>query len=90
MPLRVEAQASAAQTLATGGAVNYDVVSRNSDNAVTTGAGGPYKVFTPFFRALMQTAEAPSPTAAPRAIETPKTIGGDRIDDWDLHPRRPD
>lgn len=58
--------------------------------AVTTGAGGPYKVFTPFFRALMETAEPPPHSLGPRAIETPKDIDSEAIDDWRLHPSRPD
>lgn len=59
--------------------------------AVMTGAGGPYKVFTPFWRALMETLETPPPPLpAPDAIVTPSGIDGDRIDDWDLHPTRPD
>ena len=57
---------------------------------VMTGAGGPYKVFTPFFRALMETLETPPPLPAPDPIVTPSGIDGDRIDDWDLHPTRPD
>ena len=58
--------------------------------AVTTGAGGPYKVFTPFLRALMETAEPPPPLPAPDVITTPDGIDGDAIDDWSLHPTRPD
>ena len=58
--------------------------------AVMTGAGGPYKVFTPFFNALMETLETPPSLAAPDAIVTPRGIDGAVIDDWDLHPTRPD
>jgi len=58
--------------------------------AVTTGAGGPYKVFTPFLRALMETVEPPPPLPAPDVIATPDGIDGDAIDDWSLHPTRPD
>lgn len=58
--------------------------------AVQTGSGGPYKVFTPFFRTLMETAESPPPTPAPDVIWTPDDIAGDAIDDWRLHPTRPD
>ena len=58
--------------------------------AVLTGAGGPYKVFTPFFRALMEMAEAPPHTTGPRAIVTPDGGESDAVDDWGLHPTRPD
>ncbi|RZJ93311.1 MAG: deoxyribodipyrimidine photo-lyase, partial [Brevundimonas sp.] len=57
---------------------------------VMTGSGGPYKVFTPFYRALMDAAEPPPHTLGPREIATPKGIDSDAIDDWDLHPSDPD
>ncbi|RZJ75697.1 MAG: deoxyribodipyrimidine photo-lyase, partial [Brevundimonas sp.] len=57
---------------------------------VMTGSGGPYKVFTPFYRALMDAAEPPPHTVGPREIETPKGIESDAVADWDLHPDKPD
>lgn len=57
---------------------------------VKTGTGGPYKVFTPFLKALLAAAEPPPPTTGPRAIETPPGLESEALDDWRLHPSRPD
>ena len=57
---------------------------------VLNGTGGPYKVFTPFLKALLATAEAPSPTAAPGAVPTVAGLDSDTINDWGLRPTRPD
>ena len=60
---------------------------------IKTGAGGPFKVFTPFFKAAQPLCDA----WAQEAVSTPKLIGFDafnypseRLDDWDLHPSKPD
>ncbi len=58
--------------------------------SVLNGSGGPYKVFTPFLRALLATAEAPPPAAAPDAIATVAGLDSDAIEAWGLHPTRPD
>ena len=58
--------------------------------SVLNGSGQPYKVFTPFHRALLATAVAPPPTPAPTAIRTPPEPMSDDIDAWGLHPTRPD
>lgn len=54
---------------------------------ITTGSGGPYRVFTPFWRAVLDRDIRP-PRAAPvlPLVEAPS----DRLDDWDLLPTRPD
>ena len=58
---------------------------------VMTGSGGPYKVFTPFYRALMMEAATPPPhTPGPRTITTPEGIDSERVEDWGLHPTAPD
>jgi len=57
---------------------------------VLNGSGQPYKVFTPFLRALLATAEAPAHTTGPRQIQTPETVQSDDLDGWKLHPHRPD
>jgi len=57
---------------------------------VLNGSGQPYKVFTPFLKALLAVASPPPRTAGPRAIETPPAVASDDIDAWDLHPSRPD
>jgi deoxyribodipyrimidine photo-lyase len=54
-----------------------------------TGAGGYYRVFTPFWRAL-QAAYVPSPgLVAPEQMNGQK-IDGENLDDWALHPTSPD
>lgn len=58
--------------------------------AVKTGSGGPYRVFTPFFKALMASAEPPAPLPAPDAIETVAGLNSESVDDWALRPTAPD
>ena len=58
--------------------------------AVRTGSGGPYRVFTPFFRALLDVATPPPPMPAPGAIETVSGLTGDSLHDWALRPSAPD
>lgn len=55
---------------------------------VTTGDGGPYRVFTPFWRAVSARpvrAPLPAPTRQDWA-----SAPGDRLEDWALLPMRPD
>ena len=58
--------------------------------AVLNGTGGPYKVFTPFLRALLNQAEAPPHTAAPSDLSGAPALDSEDLDDWGLHPTRPD
>ncbi|MNI05077.1 Deoxyribodipyrimidine photo-lyase [compost metagenome] len=58
--------------------------------AVRTGAGKPYRVFTPFLKALLQAAPDGPATPAPDALVTPEGPAGDDIDAWGLHPSAPD
>lgn len=58
--------------------------------SVLNGSGQPYRVFTPFHKALMAQAEVPTHTLGPRAINTPDHLSSDSVDDWGLHPTRPD
>lgn len=56
---------------------------------VETGAGGPFKVYTPFWRAALKKPVG-APLKAP-ALELGALEGlGDRLADWDLLPREPD
>jgi len=57
---------------------------------ICTGQGGPYKVFTPFKAALLAQASAPPPSEGPTRIETPEGIESEAIEEWGLHPTRPD
>lgn len=56
--------------------------------SVTTGAGTPFKVFTPFWKSILAGPEPRQPLAAPASIagvEAPS----DSLDSWNLLPDRP-
>ena len=58
--------------------------------AIKTGAGGDFKVFTPFWKAMQAQITIGAASPEPREIKAgPKLASGD-IDDWDLHPSKPD
>ena len=57
---------------------------------VLNGSGGPYKVYTPFMKALRSQARAPAHTLGPRDLSGAPEVEGEDIDTWDLHPTRPD
>ena len=58
--------------------------------AITTGQGGPYKVFTPFWKAMLAAAPPPAPVAAPERIGGLAGVASERLDDWALLPTKPD
>jgi deoxyribodipyrimidine photo-lyase len=56
-----------------------------------TGAGKPFQVFTPFWRACLAAAEPPAPLPAPPSLAAPGAWPpGLTVDDLALLPRRPD
>lgn len=58
--------------------------------SITTGAGGQYKIYTPFWRALQTQMPPPEPTRAPRSLPAPeKWPASDELADWQLLPTRP-
>ena len=57
---------------------------------VLNGSGLPYRVFTPFSKALLANLRVPEHTLGPRRLEVPSQVQSDALDDWGLHPRRPD
>ncbi|WP_353203432.1 deoxyribodipyrimidine photo-lyase [Sphingomonas sp.] len=62
-----------------------------SPGSITTGSGGQYKIFTPFWRALKTTMPPPHPTRAPAFIPAPAHWPkSDALADWDLLPTKPD
>ena len=59
--------------------------------SVTTGTGQPYKIYTPFWRALQQRMPPPAPLPPPCEIPVPAAWpASDKLADWDLLPTRPD
>lgn len=59
--------------------------------AVRTGDGGPYKIYTPFARALEQILPPSAPPPAPDRLSAPdQWPDSDQLDDWKLLPTRPD
>lgn len=58
---------------------------------IRTGAGTPFKIYTPFWRALCGRMPPPRPTAPPRQISPPPVWpASDTLSDWSLLPRNPD
>lgn len=59
--------------------------------AVTTGSGGLYRIYTPFWRALHEHMPPPPPARAPSDIPAPATWpDSDSLNNWDLLPTKPD
>jgi deoxyribodipyrimidine photo-lyase len=56
---------------------------------VTTEAGTPYRVFTPFWRAARDT-PVRNPLPAPPGLPGAPAVASDALDDWNLLPTRPD
>jgi deoxyribodipyrimidine photo-lyase len=62
---------------------------------IRTGAGGPYKVYSPFWRACMASADIRDPLDAPAALPEPAASGpavptSDTLASWKLLPTSPD
>ncbi len=56
---------------------------------ITSGSGGAYRVFTPFWRACLAAGEPRSPLPAPASVDG-LAVAGDALDEWALLPTRPD
>ena len=57
---------------------------------IVTGAGGPYRVFTPFARALAARPLSPPGEAPCGALSAAATLPSERLEDWALRPSTPD
>jgi deoxyribodipyrimidine photo-lyase len=58
---------------------------------VLSGAGTPYKIYTPFWRALSERLPPPAPLPAPKAIPAPQDWPtSDTLESWSLLPTKPD
>ncbi len=59
--------------------------------SVLTGAGTPFKIYTPFWRALSERMPPAPPVAAPDHVPAPdKWPASERLEDWGLLPTAPD
>ncbi len=59
--------------------------------SVTTGTGGQYKIYTPFWRALKATLPPPEPQPVPHIITEPGDWpASNKLADWALLPTKPD
>lgn len=57
--------------------------------SVTSGSGGRYRIFTPFWRALLNQMPPPDPLPAPQHIPATDGPDGDTLADWALLPTDP-
>lgn len=57
--------------------------------SVTTGSGTPFKVYTPFWKAVRDRPVA-RPDQAPQRIPPANSLVSERLEDWGLHPSQPD
>ncbi|MBT2503408.1 deoxyribodipyrimidine photo-lyase [Curtobacterium sp. ISL-83] len=57
---------------------------------VLTGQGEPYKVFTPFWRAVQAMPEPRHPLPSPRDLPAAPRVASDDLDAWELLPTHPD
>ncbi|HWK96059.1 MAG TPA: deoxyribodipyrimidine photo-lyase [Pseudolabrys sp.] len=55
---------------------------------IQTGGGGPYKVFTPYWRAAQARGFA-APVAKPKKIDVQQLASSEKLDDWKLLPMKP-
>ena len=58
--------------------------------SIVSGSRTPYKIYTPFWRALSATLPPPAPAKPPRHLAAPASWpASDRLDDWALLPTKP-
>ncbi len=56
---------------------------------IKTQSGTPFRVFTPYWRALSKDVRIPRPLKAPSINQKPQPAAGDRLEDWNLLPTHP-
>ncbi|WP_036293310.1 deoxyribodipyrimidine photo-lyase [Methylosinus sp. PW1] len=58
--------------------------------SVCNAQGQPFRVFTPFWRALAELLQPAPPLPAPKKLRAAPAPASDRLDDWRLQPKAPD
>lgn len=70
---------------------SFNAALLNEPWTVKTGAGGPYGVFTPYWRAARAAVGAVETQPAPKTLRPPQSWpASERLADWRLHPTAPD
>ena len=62
----------------------------NEPWTIETKSGGPYKVFTPYWRAILGKGRISKPLNASKSLPGPSGLNSEALDDWCLHPTKPD
>lgn len=71
--------------------ISFDGALLHEPTKLRTGSGGPYKVYTPFWRAFSGANEPRDPAPKPESIKSySKEIQSDALEDWALLPTKPD
>ena len=55
-----------------------------------TKGGSPFRVFTPFWKAILERGDPESPLPAPERLAAGPKLRSDSLDDWSLLPKAPD
>lgn len=58
--------------------------------SIRNAQGKPFRVFTPFWRALAELLQPAPPLPAPKKLLAAPAPASDRLDDWRLQPKKPD
>ncbi|WP_416906827.1 MAG: cryptochrome/photolyase family protein [Polymorphobacter sp.] len=67
----------------------HDGVALVRPESVLTGTGGRYRIFTPWWRRMLEQMSPGQPWGAPEAIDFVGDVASDRLEDWGLLPMRP-
>ena len=62
----------------------------NEPWTIETKSGGPYKVFTPYWRAVLEKGDIAKPVQAHKTLPPAPELAGEELADWRLHPTAPD
>ena len=85
-----EPRQRAAQRLVANAGIGVRLLAGNhlfEPGSILTGAGGPYKVFTPFYRTCLEAPPPPRPIEAPdRLVPPDRWPASDALDAWALLP----